>query len=393
MGGRYTEREQKMTRDRDDESALLLRLDVLWFLSSIAVWIATFYVAILGYELGLSDFEIGIVATAYGVSLLVSNYLFGALSDTFGARPFIIAGFLFSSVLFVVHIFAFNYISLFYVRLVTGVALGTYPGALFALAHRTRARMGQFSSFGALGSFVGLAGAGFLSEVYGIKILFILGAVVFLAALMVSFQINAAHTPSKVVSLKPTVTIRENLSTYVSLVTRHTGANAVWTFWSLYLLSLGANNLYVGLITASNSLAQFLTMRYLTDRFGSRREFDLGLLLSGGLFISLAFATDFWQTWLPYALLGFVWSFIFVGAVRSLADTSTHAGEALGAFNSTLNLSTLLGPILATAVILFGDYRTMMYTAAILCFSSYVISIKLKRLDKAPKMIHGAAFH
>jgi MFS family permease len=385
--------QQKPTAHGDDESAVLLRLDLLWFLSSIAVWIATFYVAILGYELGLSDFEIGIVATAFGVSLLLSNYLFGSLSDAFGAKPFLIAGFLFSSVLFVVHIFAFDYMSLFYVRLITGVALGTYPGALFALAHSTQTRMGQFSSFGSLGSFVGLVGAGFLSEVYGVKSLFILGAVVFLAAFVVSFQIKRERTASHVVSLRPTVTIRENLSTYVSLLTRHTGANAVWTFWSLYLLSLGANNLYVGLITASNSLAQFLTMRYLTDRFGSRREFDLGLLLSGGLFISLAFANNFWQTWVPYALLGCVWSFIFVGAVRSLADTSTRKGEALGAFNSTLNLSNLLGPILATAVIIFGDYRTMMYAAAILCFSSYVISIKLKRLDRTPTIVDGTMLH
>jgi DHA1 family tetracycline resistance protein-like MFS transporter len=383
--------QQKTTTHGDDENALLRKLDMLWFLSSIAVWIATFYIAILGYELGLSDFEIGIVATAYAVSLLLSNYLFGALSDAFGAKPFLIVGFLFSSALFMVHIFAFNYMSLFYVRLITGVALGTYPGALFALAHNTKARMGQFSSFGSLGSFVGLVGAGFLSEAYGVKSLFILGAIVFLAAFVVSFQINREPTASRAISLKPAVTIKENLSTYASLLTRHTGANAVWTFWSLYLLSLGANNLYVGLINASNSLAQFLTMRYLTDRFGSRREFDLGLLLSGGLFISLAFANDFWQTWVPYALLGCVWSFIFVGAVRSLADTSTRTGEALGAFNSTLNLSTLLGPILATAVIIFGDYRTMMYAAAILCFSSYMISMKLRPLDKAPAISDRAA--
>lgn len=377
---------QKTATHSHNENALLLRLDMLWFLSSIAVWIATFYIAILGYELGLSNFEIGIVATAYGVSLLLSNYLFGSLSDAFGAKPFLIVGFLFSSVLFLVHIFAFNYTSLLYVRLLTGIALGTYPGALFALAHNTKARMGQFSSFGSLGSFVGLVGAGFLSEVYGVKSLFILGAIVFFAAFVVSFQIKRDPAAPSVISLKPTLTIKENLSVYAALLTRHTGANAVWTFWSLYLLGLGANNLYVGLINASNALAQFLTMRYLTDRFGSRREFDIGLLLSGGLFVSLAFVSDFWQTWIPYTLLGSVWSLIFVGAVRSLADTSTHKGEAIGAFNSTLNLSTLLGPILATAAIIFGDYRTMMYAAAILCFSSYVISIKLRPLDKDQAM-------
>jgi MFS family permease len=33
---------QKATTRNDDESALLLKLDMLWFLSSIAVWIAIY---------------------------------------------------------------------------------------------------------------------------------------------------------------------------------------------------------------------------------------------------------------------------------------------------------------------------------------------------------------
>lgn len=377
---------QEVPSQSNDEKTLLLRLDVLQFLASIAVWIATFYIAILGSEMGLSNFEIGTVATIYGISLLLSNYFFGSLSDVFGARPFLILGLLFSSVMFFVHIFASNYVSLLYVRLITGIALGIYPGAMFAIAHDTKARMGKFSSFGSLGSFVGLTGAGFVSEAYGTRSLFILGAIVFFAAFVVSVKIRGKSASADKLSLRPTITIKENLSVYAALLTRHTGANIVWTFWSLYLLSLGANNLYVGLITASNALAQFVTMRYLTDRYGSRREFDVGLLLSGVLFVSLAFVTDFWQTWVPYALLGCVWSFVFVGAVRSVIDTSSQKGAAIGVFNSTLNLASLLGPILATAVILFGDYKTMMYVAAILCFGSYVISRKLKPLDNASTM-------
>lgn len=375
--------DQEVPSQSSDEKTLLLRLDVLQFLASIAVWIAMFYIAILGSELGLSNFEIGMVATVYGISLLLSNYFFGSLSDVFGARPFLILGLLFSSIMFFVHIFASNYVSLLYVRLITGIALGIYPGAMFAIAHDTKARMGKFSSFGSLGSFVGLTGAGFVSEAYGTRSLFILGAIVFFAAFVVAVKVRGKSAASDKLSLRPTVTIKENLSVYAALLTRHTGANIVWTFWSLYLLSLGANNLYVGLITASNALAQFLTMRYLTDRYGSRREFDVGLLLSGVLFVSLAFVNNFWQTWAPYALLGCVWSFVFVGAVRCVIDTSSQKGAAIGVFNSTLNLASLLGPIFATAVILFGDYKAMMYVAAILSFGSYVISRKLKPLDNA----------
>ena len=364
-----------------DEKTLLLRLDVLQFLASIAVWIAAFYIAILGSELGLSNFEIGTVATVYGISLLLSNYLFGSLSDVFGARPFLILGLLFSSIIFFVHIFAFNYVSLLYVRLITGIALGIYPGAMFAIAHDAKARMGKFSSYGSLGSFVGLASAGFVSAAYGSRSLFILGAIVFLAAFIVSAPVKETATVSDRLSLRPTLTIRENLSIYAALLMRNTGANIVWTFWSLYLLSLGADNLYVGLITASNALAQFLTMHYLTDKFHSRREFDISLLLSSFLFVSLALVKDFWEIWLPYALLGCVWSFFFVGAVRSIVDVSAQKGRAIGIFNSVLNLSSLLGPTIATTVIVFGDYKTTMYVAAVLCFASYVVSRTLKRFD------------
>ena len=364
-----------------DERALLLRLDVLQFLASIAVWMAAFYIAILGKELGLPDYEIGVVAVVYGLSLLFSNYFFGSLSDVHGARLFLIIGFLFSSVMFIVHVFVFDYMSLLWVRLITGAALGIYPGALYAIAHATRARMGKFSSFGAMGSFVGLAGAGFISAAYGIRSLFLVGAIVLFAAFILALQVRGTNGSSARLSLRPTLTIRQNLSIYTSLLTRHTGANMVWTFWSLYLLSLGADNLFVGLITASNALAQFLTMHFLSDKFGSRREFDIGLILSGVLFASLGLVRNFWESWIPYALLGFVWSFVFVGAVRSIVDNSTQKGAAIGVFNSVLNLSSLLGPILATMVIVYGDYKSMMYIAAAFSFVSYIMSRKLKPFD------------
>ena len=364
-----------------DERALLLRLDVLQFLASIAVWMAAFYIAILGKELGLPDYEIGVVAVVYGLSLLFSNYFFGSLSDVHGARLFLIIGFLFSSVMFIVHVFVFDYMSLLWVRLITGAALGIYPGALYAIAHATRARMGKFSSFGAMGSFVGLAGAGFISAAYGIRSLFLVGAIVLFAAFILALQVRGTNGSSARLSLRPTLTIRQNLSIYTALLTRHTGANMVWTFWSLYLLSLGADNLFVGLITASNALAQFLTMHFLSDKFGSRREFDIGLILSGVLFASLGLVRNFWESWIPYALLGFVWSFVFVGAVRSIVDNSTQKGAAIGVFNSVLNLSSLLGPILATMVIVYGDYKSMMYIAAAFSFVSYIMSRKLKPFD------------
>ena len=41
-----------------------------------------------------------------------------------------------------------------------------------------------------------------------------------------------------------------------------------------------------------------------------------------------------------------------------------------------MNLSTLLGPMMATVLIAFVDYRANMYVAAAVAFVSYVISWK-----------------
>ncbi len=336
-----------------------------------------FYIAVLAKELGLSDIEIGTIATLYGLCLLFSNYMFGSLSDILGTRQFLVSGFLFSSGVFLAHLFAFNYSSLLYIRILTGIALGVYPAALFSLAFNTNARMGRFSSYGALGSFAGLTSAGFLSTVYGTKSLFVLGSIAFFLAFVVSIGIREHRSVSDQNSLHPLKVVMENLPTYVALLIRHTGANIIWTFWSLYLIALGANSFYIGMITASNALTQFLTMRYLCDKLDSRREFNSGLLMSAALFLALGFATSFWQLWPLFALIGVVWGFVFVGAVRTVVDHSSQRGAAIGLLNSVLNMSSVLGPVLATVVIVFGDYRTTMYVGAILSFASYLISRRL----------------
>jgi len=43
-----------------------------------------------------------------------------------------------------------------------------------------------------------------------------------------------------------------------------------------------------------------------------------------------------------------------------------------------VNLSTLLGPMMATVLIAFVDYRATIYVAAALAFLSYAISWKAK---------------
>jgi MFS family permease len=360
------------------ETSLLVRLEAVQFLASMAVSATGLYVVVLGKELGLSDVEIGTLVTGYSLSLLVSTYVFGTLSDVYGRRLFLITGFLFSSFMLLIHALVFNYASLLFARLVTGVALGVYPAALFSLAATAKARMGRFSAYGALGGFVGLMVAGVLTSAYGTRVLFIFGSVAVLAALVLAIPLKGGGQVAPRSPLNPRRTLRENLPIYAALLVRHSAANLAWTFWPLYLLVLGADYFYVGFASASNALAQFLGMFFLADRFAGKKEFDIGLVLSALTFVGLGLATNLTVTWLLFTFTGVVWAFLYVGGIRTVVDQSSQKGAAIAAFNSVVNMSTVLGPMMATMVIAFADYRATMYVAAAFAFASCIISRKMK---------------
>jgi MFS family permease len=279
-----------------------------------------------------------------------------------------------------VHVLAFNYTSLLFARLITGVALGIYPGALFSLAAHVHARMGRFSAYGSLGGFVGYVIAGVLSGAYGTRALFVFGAIAVMVAFVLAMRLK---TPKQVAaterpSINPKRTLKENLGIYMALLLRHWGANLAWTFWPLYLLALGADYFYVGIISALNSLAQFLGMFYLADRFGGKKEFDIGLVLSVLTFIGLGLATNILQLGSLYVFTGIIWAFLYVGGIRTVVDHSNQKGAAIATLNSMVNLSTVLGPMMATALIAFMDYRATMYVAATFAFASLLIAKKTK---------------
>jgi predicted MFS family arabinose efflux permease len=65
--------------------------------------------------------------------------------------------------------------------------------------------------------------------------------------------------------------------------------------------------------------------------------------------------------------------------VKGFEDEQDRAKKAAAsAFNSVVNMSTVLGPMLATVVIAFADYRATTYVAAALSFTSCIISKKMK---------------
>jgi MFS family permease len=214
---------------------------------------------------------------------------------------------------------------------------------------------------------VGALAAGVLAHIYGdISWVFLLSAVIFLASFALAATLPPVEEVRHRVPLFPKQLISRNLHIYLPLLVRHSGAMAIWTFWPLYLLELGADYLWVGIIQFVNPLTQFVFMYVVTDRVKTTLLFPAGLVISAVTMVSFALASNVYELLPTQLLLGVSWGCTYVGALRHVTEASSEKATATGLLNSTTSLSAIIGPLVATALVaVTGDYRSTMYLASV----------------------------
>lgn len=157
----------------------------------------------------------------------------------------------------------------------------------------------------------------------------------------------------------------------------------VWTFWPLFMMEeIGLDLFQIAIIQATNMLTQFAFMFALGDRLPSRTSLVAGLLLTTGVFISISFAQNFWQLWATQFALAASWAFLYVGALVRLDERNVEKATANGLFTSVIALSAIIGPLIATGLIQFMDYRGLMYVAAVLALVSVGVFLAMDRDKK-----------
>ena len=164
------------------------------------------------------------------------------------------------------------------------------------------------------------------------------------------------------------------------MLVRHAGAMAIWTFWPLYLIDLGASYVWVGIIQFINPLAQFGFMWFVTDKVRSTLLFPIGLVLSAVTFVTFVLARNMWELLPAQILLGVSWGCTYVGALRGVTESSKEKATAAGLFNSTTSMSAILGPLFATLIVgMTDDYESTMVFAAVMSVLSLVLYFGLSR--------------
>jgi MFS family permease len=331
------------------------------------------YLPLRARDLGLSAVEIGLVVAFYSLALFFSSFIFGRASDRTGRKIYLLLGLSSSAASFFSLILAQNFSTLLILTVFVGFCLGIHPASLIAYVHERKSDLSKFSSFGSLGWTFGLLAASGIATYYTINAVFIFGGMLFLLSFLTVFSMDFPKHIALEVPRFPSLVIRTNLSLYLAILIRHSGGTMIWTFWPLFLRDLGADLFWIGIVQTVNAVSQFVFMYTLSRKIKHIPSIIGGLLLSSVTFLSFTFAADFWQILPTQILLGISWALMYVGALRYLTERNVEKATASGLLESVLSLSAVIGPLMATFVIAFGGYRTIMYLGSALAFLSFLL--------------------
>jgi len=183
--------------------------------------------------------------------------------------------------------------------------------------------------------------------------------------------------------------VRQNRQVYLAIFLRHLGAQAVWGILPLYLVLLGADKFWVGVLWSVNFAVQFVAMRQM-ERFAARKAFAFGQVVSILVFLAYALATDYRLLLIVQVVLGVAWSCLYVGALLIVLSSGEERGTATGIFQSTLNLCNALGPFLGGAIAQAWGYRGAMLFAAVIGLAGLAVSLPGQK--KTPREVLGKTF-
>ncbi len=368
---------------------VVLQYNAISLLSFGAIMAGFTFVPIFLRESNVSDFEIGLVAIGYALLASVSSWVFGRASDITGRRKsFIQIGLATSAVSFLFQIFGDSFLIMLLARGLLGFSVGIFPPALMAYAYEQgqgEGRMGRFASFGALGWGVGALGGSIIAELINLEAVFIFGAILFFFAFLVAHFYLPAGVNLKIESNSGTTlkVLRENSAIYIVILIRHSSAFAIWTFWPLFLLEIGATLIEVGIIQFTNMTVQFFVMQALgkyAHLFENQDLIVIGLSLSALVFGLFALLPYLWTVLILQALLATAWSTLYVGSLKSVTETSEERSTATGLLRSVLSICAFIGPIVGTGLILlFEEYTITMVYAMVMTilalFTYFILTI------------------
>ena len=253
-----------------------------------------------------------------------------------------------------------------------------------AYAYESKHRMNRFLAWGSGGWGLGTVIGGVVATLFTMQAPFLFSAILMILAVPIALKMPFTRDVKMSVPLFPVKVIKRNLSVYLPVLVRHTGACAIWVMYPIFIRGLdGAGTalfLWVGVMYGINSLTQFIVMSRLRRK--SSVLIPWGLALSIGTFISFTFCDSIWMLMPTQVVLAAAWALIYVGSIKFIMKHNRERATATGFLNSILQMSAILGSIIGGLIIDWtGNLLAPMWLAAGMTLASLFMYFGIKRFQ------------
>ena len=305
---------------------------------------------------------VGLLFASFGVTLLFLSIPMGALSDRIGRKGPMIFGLALLAVSTLGFAYARSLPMLFAARLVQGAADGITWVVGFAMIadlygddERGRA-MGLAMAGSTLGIIIGPVLGGWLYELGGIRLPFLVVAAIAVIDLVV-FAIVAPRTRGSGGSA-PTRRVLTHRPVAITALVVIAGSGTIAMLEPVIPLVMrsraglgpGAIGMLFG-IAAVASTAMHPFYGRLSDRWGGRRLMMIGLIGSAFVLPLLNFATDFRSAALAMVPMWIVFSMIVTPSLAYMAEVASAAGfKAYGVVYGVYNMAWAVGLMISPAL-------------------------------------------
>lgn len=330
--------------------------------------------------IGGSEAQVGLIIGVFSLTSIVLRPIVGALADSRGKRPFIVAGTAIMAVAGVLYTLSTSVPPLLGLRVVHGVgwaAFGTATSALVAdIAPRSRRgeAMGYFGMFGNLAMAVGPALGVILMKEYSFVVLFVASALAATAAFGLALQVREPAPPLHSVSPPAAVApgwlgrVFERSSLFPSAVLALIAFTyaAIVSFLPLYAGRQGIDN--PGIFFTAYAVVLLVARSFtgmLSDRFGRAAVIAPGLGLAVAALLLLSTATALPAFIVVAVLYGLAFAAVQPAMMALVVDrvAPQRRGAAMGTFSTAMDLGIGAGSMVWGVVAQAAGYQAM-YLAA-----------------------------
>jgi MFS family permease len=333
-----------------------MKANTVFLLSTTATSMSMLFIPVMAQRMGASDILIGVIVSVYGLALLLSMYLFGWVSDNKGRIALIRIGMLVSALAFLLQLYMDSEWELILVRSLCGAAVGVFYSSLVIYGVESGKKLGKYTAYESLGWGLGNLIAGIIAVYAGI---FAISSALFLLCFILSMRMPRVEAQTVKSSLIPFKIIRKNMNVYLPFLMRDIGAYCTWTFFPLYLMALGANDLWIGILYFMNTGGQFFMKQYV-DRYDFEKLFTWGLIISALAFYAYNMPTSYLQVIPVQVMIALAWTTLSVGAMGLLTERNNEKATVIGLFSSTRGFAQIIAPLLGGVIMQYWGFPELM---------------------------------